>query len=314
MSSPEIIKAVEILRKGGLVAFPTETVYGLGADALNPLAVARIFEAKDRPTFDPLIVHVPGLAQAERFAAVFPAKARRLASRFWPGPLSLILPKVPAIPDLVTSGLPSVALRVPDHPLALELLQEAGTPIAAPSANRFGQVSPTTARHVEEGLGGRIDLVLDGGPCRVGVESTIVSFLTDPPTLLRPGGIPVEEIESVIGPVSREAGTDPSPLAPGRLPDHYATRTPLYLDVKRAAGRKGFLGLRMPLDPDGYARIEVLSSDGNLREAAANLFAAMRRLDGAGLDSLVAETVPDEGLGRAINDRLLKASRKQPKV
>ena len=310
LASPDIHKAAKIIKQGGLVAFPTETVYGLGADATNPAAVARIFETKDRPTFDPLIVHVPGLAQAEKLAASFPEGARRLAKRFWPGPITLVVPKTSAIPDLVTAGLPSVALRVPDHPTALELLAECGQPLAAPSANRFGQVSPTTASHVKGSLGDRVDLVLDGGPCRVGVESTIVSFLSDPPLLLRPGGISTEEIEVLVGPLGKPPKDEGSPPAPGRLSDHYATKTPLYLGRDPGKGRRGFLGLAMPENPDDYERIEVIASNGDLREAAANLFAAMRRLDAGGLDAIVASRAPEEGLGRAINDRLLKASRK----
>jgi L-threonylcarbamoyladenylate synthase len=308
--SSEIQKATEILRAGGLVAFPTETVYGLGADATNPLAVARVFEAKRRPSFDPLIVHVAGLDAAARLAASFPDAAKRLALRFWPGPLTLVLPKTSSIPDIVTAGLPSVALRVPDHPLALELLRETGRPLAAPSANLFGTVSPTTAAHVRDGLGGLVDLLLDGGPCRVGVESTVLSLMTDPPVLLRPGGVPLEEIRSVIGEVSTSPPSGNIPLAPGQLRDHYATRTPLYLGAAPEAARRGFLGLRMPPEPDRYERIEILAEGGDLRQAAANLFAAMRRLDAAGLDLIEAEPAPEEGLGRAINDRLFKASRK----
>jgi len=308
--SSDIQRAAEIIRNGGLVAFPTETVYGLGADALNPLAVARIFEAKDRPSFDPLIVHVPGLSEAMKLASAIPEKARRLAAKFWPGPLTLVLPKVPSVPDIVTSGLPSVAIRVPDHPLALEFLWEVACPIAAPSANPFGRVSPTTAQHVRDGLGDRVDLILDGGPCRVGVESTILSFLSDPPVLLRPGGISLEDLQSVIGPVTLDPHAREIPLAPGQLQNHYATQTPLYLGEGSLTGRLGYLGMKMPVDPDSYERIEVLSADGDLREAASHLFAALRRLDAAGLDALVALPVPDEGLGRAINDRLFKASQK----
>ncbi len=313
--SPEIKKAAELLRNGGLVAFPTETVYGLGADALNVNAVVRIFEAKNRPTFDPLIVHVLGLSQAQKLTTGFPPLALRLAHAFWPGPLTLILPKNNCVPDLVTSGLPSVALRVPNHPLALDLLREFGGPLAAPSANLFGQVSPTTAEHVRQGLGNKVDCLLDGGPCAVGVESTILSFLDEgPPRLLRPGGLPVEEIENLIGKVQRESPAPEAPLAPGQCKNHYATRTPLFLEAnapgESAPGRKGYLGLAWPHRPELYERIEVIAPNGDLKEAAAHLFAAMRRLDEAGLDFIVARPAPNEGLGRAINDRLFKASQK----
>ncbi len=311
MSTSEIQTAAKILREGGLVAFPTETVYGLGADAGNPLAVARIFEVKARPSFDPLIVHVPGLDAARKLVTSFPEKAMKLALRFWPGPLTLVLPKTSTVPDIVTSGLPSVAVRVPDHPMALDLLRETDRPIAAPSANPFGGVSPTTAAHVREGLGDLLDLVLDGGPCRVGVESTIVSFLADPPVLLRPGGIPLEELRAVVGGIETDPAKRSAPLAPGQLATHYATTTPLYLENAPPASRRGFLGLRMPEDPDRFERIEVLAAGDDLRQAAANLFSALRRLDAAGLDLIEAERVPDRGLGLAINDRLFKASRKQ---
>lgn len=214
------------------MAFATETVYGLGANALNAISVARIFEAKGRPRFDPLIVHLADATEVERVVAEFPTVARKLADAFWPGPLTLVLPKRDCVPDLVTSNLPHVAVRVPGHPLAREMIRLAGCPVAAPSANLFGRVSPTTAEHVLEQLAGRIDLVLDGGPCSVGVESTVLDVTTLPPTLLRPGGIPVEAIEGLIGPVARvsAAGASPTPLAaPGMLPQHYAPRTPLRL-------------------------------------------------------------------------------------
>lgn len=212
-----IDEAVRILKNGGLVAFPTETVYGLGADALDPLAVAKIFEAKERPTFDPLIVHVPDVEEAKALAAKFPPLAERLAEAFWPGPLTLVLPKKPCVPDLVTSGLPTVALRAPAHPLALELLRAFGGALAAPSANLFGHISPTTAGHVVRSLGQRVDLVLDGGPCRVGVESTVLSLIEETPVLLRHGGVSLEELEKVCGPILiPEDGTELS-TSPGRL-------------------------------------------------------------------------------------------------
>ncbi len=310
-----IAEAAKILRAGGLVAFPTETVYGLGADALNPYAVAEIFEVKNRPTFDPLIVHVADMRQAEILVQKFPSAALKLVEKFWPGPLTVVLPKSPMVPDIVTSSLPSVAIRVPNHPLALELIRESGRPIAAPSANPFGGVSPTTAEHVRKSLGTKVEMILDGGPCSVGVESTIISFLEKGPVLLRPGGAPLEEIQALIGHVQVHTTAEEKPLAPGQLPQHYAPRTPMVLDESLESlpeGKKiGLLCLKGLQDPSPYSAVEVLSKVGNLREAAANLFAAMRRLDEKGLDLIIAHPVPHEGLGRAINDRLYKASHKK---
>lgn len=311
-SPAAIQQAAEILRAGGVVAFPTETVYGLGADALNAEAAARIFEIKGRPRFDPLIVHVTDVAAARELVADFPPQAARLAEQFWPGPLTLVLPKQPQVPELVTAGLPTVAVRVPAHPVARELLQAAGCPIAAPSANRFGCVSPTRAEHVAEQLGAAVELILDGGPCDVGLESTIVS-LADPasPVLLRPGGLPLEELQSVLGPITI-ATDDAQPVAPGMLPRHYAPRTRVVvvdrLDDLTAEQRTGRVGV-LSLDPVAadFAAVEVLSPSGDLREAATRLFAAMHRLDAQSLDRIIALRVPDEGLGRAINDRLRRA-------
>lgn len=296
------------------MAFPTETVYGLGADAFNPRALARVFEVKARPTFDPLIVHV---AEPDAVARVTTAPDERialLAGRFWPGPLTLVLPKHPALPDLVTAGLSTVGVRLPDHPAARALIREAETPIAAPSANLFSYVSPTTAAHVAEQLGDRVDLILDGGPCRVGLESTILSLAEEPSRILRPGGVTREELESVLGRTLEVAEATDRPLAPGQLARHYATRTPLRL-LSRAgespppgAGRMGLIAFAPPADASRYAAVEVLAPDGLLATAAANLFAVLRRLDGMGLDVLLAEPCPEEGLGRAIMDRLRRCS------
>lgn len=308
----DIQKAAEIIQEGGLVAFPTETVYGLGADALNPYAVASIFEAKNRPTFDPLIVHVADMRQAEILVYRFPEKALKLIEKFWPGPLTIVLPKSPLVPDIVTSSLPNVAIRVPHHPIALELIRESGRPIAAPSANPFGQVSPTTADHVRKSLGNKVNMILDGGPCRVGVESTIISFAEKEPVLLRPGGLSLEEIESIIGKVIVSHGSTDKPMVPGQLLQHYSPRTPLRLipsgETPAAQVKTGWLGLQNP--PSGFMAVEVLSQKGDLKEAAANLFAAMRRLDEKNLDLIYAQPVPDQGLGQAINDRLYRASQK----
>jgi L-threonylcarbamoyladenylate synthase len=307
----EIRRAAEAIRRGGVAAFPTETVYGLGADALNGEAVARVFEIKGRPRFDPLIVHVAGGSQVTALAADFPADARALTKRFWPGPLTVILPKRTTVPEITTAGLPTVALRMPDNPIAQGLIVEAGTPIAAPSANPFGHVSPTAAEHVRRQLGGRVNVILDGGPCRVGVESTIVSFAGKRPALLRPGGLPVEDIEAVVGRLSIPEQTETTPLSPGRLPRHYAPRTPFMIlpDTEPLPDglRVGLLCLRPPSATNSVAVVEALSETGDLREAAAGLFAAIRRLDNLGLDLIVARPVPEAGLGRAIMDRLRRA-------
>jgi L-threonylcarbamoyladenylate synthase len=311
----DIARAASLIREGGLVAFATETVYGLGANAYDVRAVGRIFEAKDRPTFDPLIVHVGNRAWVESVAATVTPLAQRLIDAFWPGPLTLVLPKTDRIPDLATAGLPTVGVRMPSHPSAVELLRQANIPIAAPSANRFGHVSPTRAEHVAEQLGDRIDYILDGGPCTVGVESTILDVTGAEAVLLRPGGLPLEAIEAQIGPVrlieAMSAANEPQP-SPGRLLRHYATRTALVIadaeESPPSIARVGLLTLAAKSDDEHYAAIETLSPAGDLAEAAANLFAAMRRLDARGLDLIVVRFVPEVGLGRAINDRLRRAA------
>ena len=308
-----IRQAAEIIQQGGVVAFPTETVYGLGADAYNPLAVARIFEVKRRPYFDPLIVHIASPAHLRKLVKDIPSSARKLTEKLWPGPLTVVLFKEEHIPDIVTAGLLTVALRMPDHPMALSLIKESKCPIAAPSANPFGYLSPTTAEHVREQLADQVDLVLDGGPCPVGVESTIVSFSENKPRLLRPGGVSLEEIESIIGKVEISPIED-SPVAPGMLPRHYAPRTPIVLDwnEKNPDFYKdkniGLLAFQEPKNILKFHSVEVLSKKGDMREAAANLFSAIRRLDGLNLDLIVAEPIPEIGLGRAIMDRLRRAS------
>lgn len=310
------------------MAFPTETVYGLGANALDPAAVARVFEVKGRPRFDPLIVHLARPGDLDRYAAAPDPRARALVERFWPGPLTLVLPRRapapgrPAIPDIVTAGLDTVALRMPDHPVALALLAAAGLPLAAPSANPFGYVSPTTAAHVVEQLGEQVDLVLDGGPCRVGVESTVLALTPGRPRLLRPGGVPVEALEALLGPIDAGGpageGDAAAPESPGQLASHYAPRTPLEVLAgrddparlaRRSAGeRVGLLALTPPPDPGRFAAVEALSTGGEVREAAQRLFGALRRLDALGLDRIVAEPCPEQGLGRAIMDRLRRAA------
>jgi L-threonylcarbamoyladenylate synthase len=306
-------RAAAIITRGGLVAFPTETVYGLGACAFDPEAVAKVFEAKRRPSFDPLIVHLAAIADLPRVCRRVNAAAQLLIDHFWPGPLTLVLPKSADVPAIVTSGLETVAVRMPAHPVARRLIQAAETPLAAPSANRFGRLSPTTAAHVAEQLGQDIDLILDGGPCPIGVESTIIDLSGDRPMLLRPGGIAREDLEKFVGQIAI-APLNPTPQAPGQLPSHYAPRTPLKILVDHAAplpstsARVGLLAFKAGRERrEGCARQEILSAAGDLREAAQRLFACLHRLDEAGLDVIYAEPLPEIGLGQAIMDRLRKA-------
>ncbi len=309
----DIERAAEILREGGIVAFPTETVYGLGANALDPMAVARVFEIKRRPRFDPLIVHVADPRQVNTLVSQLPGQAQKLINLFWPGPLTIVLPKSDRVPDIVTAGLSTVAIRMPDHPVALTLIRRSGVPIAAPSANLFGHVSPTMAEHVYHQLGDAVDLVLNGGRCPIGIESTVISVSDDEAVLLRLGGLPVEELERVIGPVQRHIRTQASPKSPGQLPHHYAPRTPLVLRDRNApelTRRCGLLSFTEPTSAEGFVAVEVLSKSGDLREAAANLFVALHRLDSMQLELIVAELVPEVGLGQAINDRLRRAAHK----
>ena len=298
------------------MAFPTETVYGLGCDALNPDAAAKVFEAKQRPQFDPLIVHIADRKQLDHVVRALTTTAWQLIDQFWPGPLTLVLPKQPTIPDLVTAGLDTVAVRMPNHPVAQALIREAGTPIAAPSANPFGYVSPTTAQHVADGLGSAIDLILDGGPCPVGVESTIVSLIGPQAELLRPGSITLEQLSAVIGPLSRSSSVVDQPTAPGQLARHYATQTPVTIlpsaktrPTPAKSERVGLLTFSEASAADErFAAVEVLSTTGDLREAARHLFAALRRLDAQGLDRIYVEPCQEEGLGMAIMDRLRRCA------
>jgi L-threonylcarbamoyladenylate synthase len=291
-------------------------VYGLGCDALNPDAAAKVFEAKRRPRFDPLIVHLADRSMLGAIVESVPPAAHRLMDRFWPGPLTLILPKQPEVPDLVTAGLPTVAVRMPDHPVAQALIREAMTPIAAPSANPFGYVSPTTAQHVRDGLGDRVDLILDGGSCPVGVESTIVSLAGARPEMLRPGSLSLEEIQAIIGPVERATEPDETRQAPGQSARHYATCTPVTIlpaqgvwPALQGRERVGLLAMSAPSQSTGrFQAVEVLSPSGDLREVARHLFAALRKLDELGLDRLYAEPCAEEGLGLAIMDRLRRCA------
>ncbi len=308
VTGTDLAQAARLLEQGAVVAIPTETVYGLAADAFNEEAVLTIFSVKQRPAFDPLIVHVRDRAQLDRVAVV-PQEAEVLIDRFWPGPLTLVLPKRPAVPDLVTSGLDTVAVRMPAHPMTRALLHALDTPLAAPSANPFGYVSPTTAGHVQDQLGGRVPYILDGGACTVGVESTILGW-QGRWLLYRPGGLPVEAIEQVVGPV-HAAADGARPQAPGMLESHYAPRKPVHVGdvpalLRRFGGRAvGVISFRT----EHLAhRCEVLSPEGDLAAAARHLFAVLRELDASDCQLIVAERFPEEGLGRAINDRLRRAA------
>jgi L-threonylcarbamoyladenylate synthase len=310
-----IAAAARCLAAGGLVAFPTETVYGLGADAANGEAVARLYDAKGRPAFNPLISHVADAAAARRLGCFDPAAAR-LADAFWPGPLTLVLPRAPdcSVAEFATAGLDTIAVRVPDHPVARDLLAAFGRPIVAPSANRSGHLSPTTAQHVLADLRGRIDLIVDGGPTSVGVESTIIACLGEP-LLLRPGGVPRAEIERVLGhplaegPASVYEEGD-APLAPGQLASHYAPATALRLDARDVNAGEALLafGPALPMGAQHAVLVLNLSSRGDLIEAAANLFSHLRALDRAGASAIAVMPVPHQGLGEAINDRLQRAA------
>jgi L-threonylcarbamoyladenylate synthase len=304
--------AARLLREGQIVALPTETVYGLAADALNPAAVARIFEAKERPRFDPLIVHLPGVNWLERVAEI-QAETRELLNlliaKFWPGPLTFVLPRKKIVPDLLAAGLETVAVRMSAHPVFVETIHSFGRPLAAPSANRFGRISPTTAEHVRDELDGRLSLIVDGGATMHGIESTIVAIRPGRLDLLRQGPITEEELAK-FGRIA--VATDRHAEAPGQFPSHYAPHTPLSLIkeensfMPRPEQKCGLLAWRS--SSNKFSEVRVLSPVGDLREAATNLFCCLRELDHANLDLIVAEEVPDEGLGRAINDRLRRAA------
>jgi L-threonylcarbamoyladenylate synthase len=310
MIGTDLRAAKDLLKANQLVAIPTETVYGLAANALSEAAVLSIFQVKNRPAFDPLIVHTHSLAALRQWVRELPPAAEALAEAFMPGPLTLLLPKNPLIPDLVTSGLDTVAIRLPAHPLTQALLASLPFPLAAPSANPFGYISPTTAQHVAKQLGTQIPYILDGGPCTVGLESTIVRCDAEGVTVLRKGGLSVEAIEAVVGPVAVQAVSSSNPLAPGMLKSHYSPRIPLILRNlseihPERSERFGVLSFQKNW---GVEQQEILSPSGDLAEAARRLFAAMRRLDALDLEVIYAELVPDEGLGRAINDRLKRAA------
>lgn len=314
MIGNDVQVAGEYLTSGEVVGIPTETVYGLAGNALNEAAIVKIFSVKNRPYFDPLIVHVASTQEIEKYCHPLPEQAYWLAHSFLPGPLTLLLPKKKLIPDLVTAGLPNVAIRVPAHPMLKVLLEELDFPLAAPSANPFGYISPTTAQHVEAQLGNKIPYILDGGPCAIGLESTIIGWEAEQPVVYRKGGLPVEKIEAVIGKVEVRQHSSSQPAAPGQLKSHYAPAAPLKLGnlqemITCYKGKRiGLLSL-CGVYPDIPQILQVkLSMTCDLNEAARNFFSAMRYLDGLDLEVILAEWMPEEGLGRAINDRLRRAA------
>jgi L-threonylcarbamoyladenylate synthase len=309
----DIALAKSLLQRGELVAVPTETVYGLAGNALHLPSVTKIFEVKDRPSFDPLIVHIPEFNHLERYVSEIPRAAEVLARHLWPGPLTLLLKKKSIIPDLVTSGLQTVAIRCPNHPLTNELLRSLEFPLAAPSANPFGYISPTTAVHVNDQLGKKIKYILDGGPSTVGLESTIVGFGEGRPVVHRLGGLSIENLEEIVGPVRVALHSSSNPSAPGQLMTHYAPGKKVFtVDLDKAMGMINLecVGI-LSFQKDHKAPYQaILSPTGNIHEAARNFFGALRELDKAPVDLILAEFVPDEGIGRAINDRLKRASAK----
>lgn len=310
----DIHKAAELLKRGKLVAIPTETVYGLAANAFNSEAVLNVFEAKARPHFDPLIVHSSSAEWVKQHVAETSPMAQILMDEFWPGPLTLVLPKKEIVPDVVTSGLDNVAVRVPSHPMTQDLLRMLDFPLAAPSANPFGYVSPTTAQHVQDQLGDKIDYILDGGPTTVGLESTIIGFEEGKPVVFRLGGLSIDVIEDVVGKVELSLNQSSDPKAPGMLKSHYAPGKPLYFGnpgemITDFEGKRiGFLGFMTRLEFLPPQQQLILSPHGDLHEAAVNLFAFMREFEKLPVDLILAERLPDIGLGRAINDRLRRAS------
>ena len=312
----DISKASTYLKQGQLVAIPTETVYGLAGNALDVKAVSSIFETKNRPSFDPLILHVASLEQVNSFVTAFPEKLKRLAEAFWPGPLTVLLPRKASVPDLVTSGLDRVAVRVPNHPLTLALLAQLDFPLAAPSANPFGYISPTQAGHVAAQLGTQIPYILDGGACAVGLESTIVGMEEEQVVIYRLGGLDISSIESIVGPVIVQAHSSSNPSAPGQLASHYAPRKPFVLgdltelipQLVQQGKKVGVLSFSTHFPSLSSDRQVTLSARQDLKEAAQRLFMAMRLLDESDAELIVAEFVPEIGLGRAINDRLKRAA------
>jgi len=316
--SSDIEQAAKLLTKGDLVAIPTETVYGLAGNIYNETAIQKIFTLKQRPFYNPLIVHTHAVDQLDRYVSKLPKKAEQLAEAFWPGPLTMILPKHPSIPDLVTAGKDTVGIRIPNHPLTLALLEQLDFPLAAPSANPFGSISPTTAEHVASYFKEGLQMVLDGGPCKRGIESTIVGFEGTQPVIYRLGSIAMEDIESLIGPVPLLNKKEHAPNAPGMLSRHYApnTKTVLVDGVEayiqeRPDLKIGLITLATEINAPQIIKVIQLSKTGDLTEAAARLYAALHQLDQYDLDLIVAERFPDQGLGRSINDRLERATKRK---
>lgn len=313
MIGTEIEKARELLLQNEVVAIPTETVYGLAGNALNEKAVSKIFEAKNRPHFDPLIVHVASVSEVSNYVEEIPELAFNLMGHFWPGALTVLLPKKPCIPDLTTSGLQEVGIRIPNHPITLELLKSLPFPLAAPSANPFGYISPTSARHVEEQLGGKIPYILNGGNCSVGIESTVLRVQQNKIEVLRLGGISVEDLQPFTSNIQIQQHSSSSPASPGMLTSHYSPRKPVYIGNIRkllhdfSSQKIGVLSFKEDFQMESQ---RILSRNGNFAEAASNLFAFMRELDQMNIDVIITEFLPDENLGRAINDKLKRASAK----
>lgn len=309
----DIVKAKQLLQSEELVAIPTETVYGLAANALSEAAILKVYTAKNRPKFDPLIAHVDSLEKVEALTGSIPEKAHKLARQFWPGPLTILLDKKPDVPDLLTSGLNRVAVRIPNHPLTLELLSRIDFPLAAPSANPFGYVSPTTAKHVDDQLGEKVAYILDGGKCHVGLESTIVGFEGEEVVVYRLGGTKVEEIEQMVGPVRVDVNMSSNPAAPGMLKSHYSPGRKMILgniakNLKRLDKTStGIISFKDTYDVPA-SNLSILSVTGDLEEAARNIFSSLRQMDQKHIDVVLAEYVPKDGLGRAINDRLRRAA------
>lgn len=307
----DILKAKALLEEGEVIGLPTETVYGLAANALDTEAVTKIFEIKNRPTFDPLIIHTDCIEKVRKWVENIPLDLELMFERFSPGPLTILLPRKPIIPDLVTSGLPRVAVRIPKHEMALELLSELDFPLAAPSANPFGYISPTSAKHVDQQLGHRISYILEGGNCEVGLESTIVGFEEDQLTVYRKGGIEIEKIEEIFGTVDVKEHSSSNPAAPGMLKSHYAPNKEVkFLDASTLDFRKkiGLLKFCESSDRLSEENQFILSKEKNLNEAAQRLFEGLRYLDGIDIDTIYLELVPDVGIGKAINDRLKRAA------
>lgn len=314
--SSDISKAIHFLTKGDIVAIPTETVYGLAGNIFLEDAINKIFDVKQRPRFNPLIVHLNNMNQVEDIVKEFPEKAQLLAKAFWPGPLTLILPKKSTVPDAVTAGKDTVAIRIPDHPVTLELLKQLPFPVAAPSANPFNRISPTKASHVNEYFEETIPMILEGGECNRGIESTIIGFENSKVIIYRLGSLELEKIEEIVGKVIVKNKKESAPNAPGMLAKHYAPKTKIILvdDVKESirtfhTHSIGVLKLTGESEMNQVSKIELLSKSGNLTEAASNLYAALHNLDDANLDLIIAERFPNYGLGKTINDRLERATK-----